>query len=299
MFNKLISIVLSCSVIFGVQVPVLAGEIFNQIEKTGVIKAGYREDTPPFAFVDDKGKPVGYSLDILELVRQETERRLGKPIKLELIVVDPDTRFDKIKDGTIHIECGSTTVTWEREKTVDFAVSYFASGTQMIVKKGSGFANSDNLKGAKIGVIPNTTNEKAMRIFAQGAQLIFFTSEEDGMEKLTKGEIDGFAGDGILLQNLKKQANNSQQYEIVPEFPYMIESYACTIPENDSAWRTTVNYSIVKFMQGVVTDTPSAIDIYDRWFGVNGNTPYPIETMADYFQGIINGYEWINIDERY
>lgn len=299
MFNKLISIVLSCSVVCGVQIPVLAGEIFNQIQNTGVIKAGYREDTPPFAFVDDKGKPVGYSLDILELVRQETERRLGKPVKLDLIVVDPDTRFDKIKDGSIHIECGSTTVTWERENIVDFGVSYFASGTQMIVNRGSGFANKDNLKGAKIGVIPNTTNEKAMKLFAQGAQLIFVTSEEEGMEKLTKGEIDGFAGDGILLQNLKKQADNSQQYEIVPEFPYMIESYACTIPENDSAWRTTVNYGIVKFMQGVVTDTPSAIDIYDRWFGVNGNTPYPIETTVDYFQGIINGYEWINIDERY
>jgi polar amino acid transport system substrate-binding protein len=299
MFNKLVSIVLSCSVIFGVQLPVFAGEIFNQIKSTGVIKAGYRQDTPPFAFVDDKGKAVGYSLDILELIRQETEKRLGKPVKLELIPVDPNNRFEKIKNGTINIECGSTTVTWEREKIVDFAVSYFASGTQMIVKKGNGFANSDNLKGAKIGVIPNTTNEKAMKIFAQGAQLIFVASEEEGMDKLTKGDIDGFAGDGILLQSLKKQADNPQGYEIVPEFPYMIESYACTIPENDSAWRTTVNYAIVKFMQGVVTDTPSTIDIYDRWFGVDGNTPYPVETMADYFQGIINGYEWINIDERY
>lgn len=299
MFKKLIQLGLSFSLISTLQMPVFAGEIFNQIKTTGVIKAGYREDTPPFAFVDIQGKPVGYSLDILELIRAYTQEELGKPIKLELIKIDPNNRFDKIKNGDIAIECGSTTITWEREKIVDFSVSYFASGTQMIVKKGSGFGNSNSLTGAKIAVIPQTTNEKAMKTFAKGANLIPVTSEEEGWQKLQKGEIDGFAGDGILLQSLKKQGDKSNNYEIVPEFPYMIEAYACTIPENESQWRDIVNYSIVKFMQGVVTDTPSSIDIYDRWFGEKGNTPYPIETMADYFQGVANGYEWILIDERY
>ncbi|MBL1211291.1 amino acid ABC transporter substrate-binding protein [Geminocystis sp. GBBB08] len=299
MFKKLIPIGLSFSLICGVQIPVFAGEVLNQIKTAGIIRAGYRIDTPPFAFVDNQGKPVGYSLDILELIRTHTQEQLGKPIKLELIKIDTNNRFDKIKNGDIAIECGSTTVTWERDKIVDFSVSYFASGTQMIVKKGSGFANSESLVGAKIGVIPKTTNEKAMKTFAQRANLIPVTSEEEGWQKLQKGEIDGFAGDGILLQALKKQGDKSNSYEIVPEFPYMIESYACTLPENDSQWRDIVNYSIVKFMQGVVTDTPSAIDIYDRWFGETGNTPYPIETMADYFQGIANGYEWILIKEQY
>lgn len=299
MWNKLVKIGLSCSVCIGMQMPVLAGEVLNQIKTTGVIKAGYRPDTPPFAFVDNQGKAVGYSLDILELIRQKTEKELGKPIKLELMSIDTDNRFEKLQNGDINIECGSTTVTWEREKIVDFAVSYFASGTQMIVKEGSDFAHSQSLKGAKIGVIPNTTNEKAMKIFARDAQLIPVTSEEDGWSKLQQGEIDGFAGDGILLQSLKKRADNPQNYEIVPEFPYMIEAYACSLPQNDSQWRDIVNYTLVRFLQGVITDTPKDIDIYERWFGINGNTPYPIETIADYFQGIVNGYEWIPIEENY
>ncbi|WP_373479179.1 amino acid ABC transporter substrate-binding protein [Geminocystis sp.] len=299
MFKKIISLGLSFSIIFGLQIPVFAGEVLNQIKATGIIKAGYREDTPPFAFADNQGKPIGYSLDILELIRAQTEKQLGKPIKLELVKIDPSNRFQKIKDGTIAIECGSTTVTWEREKIVDFSTSYFASGTQMIVNKGSGFANNNSLSGAKIAVIPNTTNEKAMKMFAKGANLMAVKSEEEGWQKLKQGEIDGFAGDGILLQALKKQSNNPEKYEIVPEFPYMIESYACTLPQDESQWRDIVNYSIVEFMQGVVTDTPSAVKIYERWFGENGNTPYPIETMADYFQGIANGYEWILIQERY
>lgn len=290
---------LSASIFFLNQLPISAGEVLSNIKQTGVIKAGYRPETVPFAFVNNNGKPVGYSLDILELIRAETEKRLGKSIKLELTQISPGNRFEQIQDGTIEIECGSTTVTWEREKFVDFSVSYFASGTQMIVNSGSGLANVASLAGVKIAVIPDTTNEQAMKMFAQGAKLIPVKSEEEGLRKVQAGEVEGFAGDGILLQALKQNASNPNVYEIVPEFPYMIESYACTLPQDESEWRDVVNYSIVKFMQGIVTDAPSAIDIYERWFGKNGATPYPIETMADYFQGIANGYEWIPIQERY
>lgn len=296
--QKLMQLGLSLSAVLLNQLPMSAGEVLNKIKETGVIKAGYRPDTVPFAFID-KGKPVGYSLDILELIRKETEKRLKKPIKLELVQISPGNRFEQIEDGSIYIECGSTTVTWEREKFVDFSVSYFASGTQMIVNRGSGLANVSSLNNVKIAVIPNTTNEQAMKMFAKGAKLIPVKSEEEGLAKVKAKEVEGFAGDGILLQALKKNEPNPSAYEIVPEFPYMIESYACTLPQDESQWREVVNYSIVKFMQGIVTDAPSAIDIYERWFGVNGAIPYPIETVADYFQGISNGYEWIVIDERY
>lgn len=296
---NIVKLSLSASIFLFNQMPLFAGEVLSNIRETGIIKAGYRPETIPFAFVDNNGKPVGYSLDILELIRAETEKRLGKPIKLELNQINPENRFEQIEDGSIYIECGSTTVTWEREKFVDFSVSYFASGTQMIVNSGSGLANVSSLAGVKIAVIPDTTNEQAMKIFAKGAKLIPVKSEEEGLEKVKSGEVEGFAGDGILLQALKKNASNPNLYEIVPEFPYMIESYACTLPQDESQWRDIVNYSIVKFMQGIVTDTPSAIDIYERWFGQQGATPYPIETMADYFQGIANGYEWIPIQERY
>ncbi len=299
MNKKLQILSLSVLLILTNQTVTWAGQILDRIKQTGVIKAGYRPDTVPFSYINQQGKAVGYSLDILELIRQETENKLGKPIKLELVEITPANRFEKIKDLSLDIECGSTTITWEREQFVDFSVSYFASGTQMIVNRGSGLANMNSLAGANIAVIPNTTNEQAMINFARGANLIPVKSEEQGWEKLQKGQIDGFAGDGILLQGLRLSATNPENYEIVPEFPYMIESYACTLPQDESLWRDLVNYSIVQFMQGVVTDTPSKVDIYERWFGKNGATPYPRETMADYFQGIINGFEWITIEERY
>ncbi|AFZ46461.1 amino acid ABC transporter substrate-binding protein, PAAT family [Cyanobacterium stanieri PCC 7202] len=277
----------------------LAGNLLEQIQATGVIRAGYRPDTVPFAFLDDDGKPVGYAIDLLELIREETETRLNQPIELELVEITPSNRFEQITEGIIDIECGSTTVTWERKNYVDFSVSYFASGTQMIVNQGSDWARAESLAGAKIAVIPDTTNEIAIRNFAPDAEFVFVDSEEEGWRMVQEDEVVGFAGDGILLQALKATIDNADQYEIVPEFPYMIESYACTLPQNQSQWRHIVNYSLVKYMQGVVIDVPESQALYSRWFGVNGVTPYPVETMADYFQGIVNGYEWIMIEGRY
>ena len=301
MWKKLFAIALSLSLIEALPLskPVFASEILEQIEETGVIKAGYRLDTPPFAFVNEEGKSVGYAIDILELIRKQVEEKLGKEVRLELVEINPLNRFEEVINGSIHLECGSTTITWEREQRVDFSTSYFASGTQMIVKKDSKLVNSSNLAGVKIAVIPTTTNEQAMKTFASDAKLVYVGTEEEGWQKLLAGEVEAFAGDGILLQGLRKASQQTENYEIVPEFPYVIESYACTLPPNQSQWRDTVNYGIVKFMQGVVTDVPSSVDIYERWFGESAQTPYPREVMADYFQGIVNGYEWILIEERY
>ncbi|AUC61381.1 polar amino acid transport system substrate-binding protein [Cyanobacterium sp. HL-69] len=299
MLKKILSFGFSFSILSALTPHVWAGNIMEQIKETGVIRAGYRPDTVPFAFVDDDGKPIGYAIELLELIKEETEARLGKPIELELIKITPSNRFEQITEGIIDIECGSTTITWERNKYVDFSASYFASGTQMIVNRGSQWANAESLAGAKIAVIPNTTNETAIRNFAPDAEFIFVESEEEGWQMVQDDEVVGFAGDGILLQALKGEVSDSADYEIVPEFPYMIESYACTLPLNESEWRNVVNYSLVQYMQGVVVGVPESQALYSRWFGVNGVTPYPIETMADYFQGIVNGYQWIPIEGRY
>nr|MCU0536187.1 transporter substrate-binding domain-containing protein [Hydrococcus sp. Prado102] len=134
--KKLALVFLTC--LFGVtcQASSWAGIVLDRIKQTGVMTAGARTDAMPFGYKNEKGEWIGYSLDILELIRKDVEKQLGKPIKLQLVEVSPQNRFAKIKDGSIDIECSSTTLTWEREKEVDFSVSYFASGTQMLVKKG-------------------------------------------------------------------------------------------------------------------------------------------------------------------
>jgi polar amino acid transport system substrate-binding protein len=277
------------------QPPSWAGKVLERIRETGTITAGTRKDAVPFGFIDKNGKWVGYSLDILELIRKQTEKQLGKPIQLKLVEATPENRFEKIKNGSIDIECASTTFTWERTKQVDFSVSYFADGTKILTNKNSGLNSLESLSGRRIGVIMNTTNEKAIKLQQPAAQLVPIQNQADGLAKLEKGEIEAFAGDGIVLQGIRKKAKNASDFVVVPDFPYQYESYACSLPKDDSDWRNLVNYSLIKFMEGVVSDQPASVAIYEKWFDETGVAPYPRDTINDYFQGILDASEWIPI----
>jgi polar amino acid transport system substrate-binding protein len=277
------------------QPPSWAGKVLERIRETGTITAGTRKDAVPFGFVDQNGKWVGYSLDVLELIRKQTEKQLGKSIQLKLVEATPENRFEKVKNGSIDIECASTTFTWERTKQVDFSVSYFADGTKILTKKDSGLSSLESLAGRKIGVIMNTTNEKAVKLQQPAAELVSIQNQADGLAKLEKGEIEAFAGDGIVLEGIRKKAGNSSDLLVTPDFPYQYESYSCSLPKDDSDWRNLVNYSLIKFMEGVVSDQTASVDIYEKWFGETGVTPYPRDAINDYFQGVIDSYEWIPI----
>ncbi|MGK7940612.1 MAG: amino acid ABC transporter substrate-binding protein [Crocosphaera sp.] len=294
MVKKLTLLALTLLLTATYQNPSWAGEILEKIKQTGVITAGTRKDAIPFAYVNKQGKWVGYSIDLLEIIRKDVEQKLGKPIKLKLVEVTPQNRFDKIRNKEIDIECASSTFTWERDEIVDFTVSYFASGTKILRKKGSNLGTIDSLAGRRIGVIPNTTNEQAIKLQQPAAKIIPIKNRYEGLAKLNKGEIDAIAGDGIVLQGLRLENNNSDRFEVVPEFPYVYEAYACMVPEDESRWRGMVNYSLVKFMEGIISDQPQQVEIYEKWFGEDtGVTPYSREAINDYFQGIVDGYEWI------
>lgn len=284
----------SCLVFLSLQAPGRASEVLDRIQETGVIRAGTRTDSIPFAYIDDRGEWVGYSVDMLELIRQQVERELQQPIRLELVEVSPQDRFEKIDNGDIDLECGSTTYTWERERLVDFSVSYFMSGTQMLVAQDSSLDTIDSLQDRAIGVVPQTTNEAILRSLQPEADYIAVDDRFDGLRRLEAGEIEGFASDGILLAGLRQAASNPNDWEIVPEQPYLVESYACILPENQSRWRDLVNYTLVNFMQGIVSDDLETVAIYNRWFGTDGVTPYSREMINDYFLSVIYSLEWIS-----
>lgn len=286
-------IALSVLVTLSMAAPSWAGTVLDRIKETGTINAGARKDAIPFGYIDKNGQWVGYSIDILELIRKQAEKQLGKTIKLNLIEATPEDRFSIIKNGTIDIECASTTFTWKRTQEVDFSVSYFADGTKILTNPKSGLESVESLAGRKIGVISNTTNDRAIKLQQPAAELVSVKDQNDGLTKLENGEIEAFAGDGIVLEGLRKAAKNPKDLVVVPTLPYQYESYACSLPKDDSDWRNLVNYALVQYMEGIVSDQAAAVNIFDKWFGDEGVAPYPRDTINDYFQGIVNGYEWI------
>ena len=119
----------------------------KKINDSGVVRVGHRENSPPFAFLDKNKKPIGYALDLCEIVVEEIVAELGKDIRTEYRPVTPENRFDAVTSGEIDLECGSTTNNVERRKIVAFSPTMFVTGTKLLVRRGSGILNFRNLQG--------------------------------------------------------------------------------------------------------------------------------------------------------
>lgn len=267
-----------------------AETILEKIERTGVLTAGTRQDAVPFAYMSD-GQFSGFSVDLLELIRARAERELNTPVRLEIKPVDVKTRIPMVEEGSIDIECGSTSSTWPRERFVDFSVPFFLTGTQLLVPANSPIQGPATLGGKKVGVIQGTTNEGAIRNIRPEVTVVYVSDRADGIAKLQAGAIHAFASDGALLQGVLKTDSRAAQMKIVPDGPIQAEAYACMVPQDQSLWRDMVNMTILRYLEDVVANDPQANQMYDRWFGANGVINYPKALNIDFYKGILNGFE--------
>src|SRR3954466_1844074 len=129
-----------------------------------VVHLGYRESSPPFSFLDQAGRPIGYSLELCEAIVDEIGAEIDDPgLRIEYVKVTSDDRIAAVVDGKIDLECGSTTANAERAKQVSFSPLMFVAGTKLMVPKSSAISAAADLKGKTVVVTKGTTNEQAMR----------------------------------------------------------------------------------------------------------------------------------------
>src|SRR5262245_41681661 len=133
------------------------------IHETATIRVAYRADSRPFSYLDDQGRPVGYTIELCERIARSLEAQLNVALTIKWVAVDERTRFDRIVNDTADMECGSTTVSLSRMKIVDFSSVVFADSTGVLVKSGKELFTFDNMAGKNIGVIAGTTNARAVR----------------------------------------------------------------------------------------------------------------------------------------
>lgn len=247
-----------------------AETVMQKVARTGVLTAGTSKDAIPFAYADSQGQLVGYSVDMLVQIKEQLEKQLGKKIQLKLVPLSPDQRIPKVVKREVDIVCDASSFTWERDKQVDFSVSYAVTGTQLLVKKASILGTKESLLGKRIGVLPQTTNEKAIRRVQPKAQLIYFKNRAEAYTALEQGKIDALAADGILSEGWLRSQKNHDAYKIVPDRPFSREGIACMVPENNSKFLDSVNYSLVNFMQGFTNKKSRNVAIFDHWFGPKG-----------------------------
>ncbi len=241
------------------------------IQETATLRIAYRTDSRPFAFVDGQGKPAGYSIELCTRIAKSIERELGLPsLAIRWVQVDTRTRFEAIANGTADLECGSTTISLSRLKMVDFSSLIYAESTGVLVKAGQGFFNFDSMAGRKIGVVPGSTNARAIRDQLtqrkMDAMLVEFRDREVGVAALARGALDGFATDKLVLLALA-QAANLRDYSLLPD-DLSFEPFGIMLPRGDWAFRLAVNTGLARvFRSGEI------VEIYTKYFSTLAPNP--------------------------
>jgi polar amino acid transport system substrate-binding protein len=272
MCSKFLLVVLSVLSTLLFSPSAIAQSVLERVVKTGVLTAGTSKDAFPFAYKDKNGRLTGYSIEMLNLIQKQVEKAVKRPVKLELIALDPADRIPKLRNGAVDIVCDAASFTWERDQAIDFTVSYGTTGTQLLIRRGKAPGDVASLAGRKIGALPGTTSEQAIRRRQPKAQVVLLNDRSEGYQALQDAKIDAFADDGILLEGWLQKTSNAQKFEIVST-PLSKEGIACMVPENNSAFLDSANYALVRFMQGFLNGKRSDVQIFDRWFGPQSVLP--------------------------
>ena len=275
----------------------LAETVIEKVARTGVLTVGTRIDVIPYAYVNDQQQLVGYSVDMVNLIKEELERQLEREVTLQTVVEEKFAdRIPQIVNGKVDLAC-TTAFTWERDKFVDFSVSYGISGVRLLTKQDSAIDDSpESLVDQRIGIAPNTISESTMKSIQPQTTLVPIEDVDQGFEALQSGEIDAIAGDTVILAGVV-QRDNPEDYQLRPIQPYARYGIACMVPENDSSFRDLVNYSLVKFMQGFVNNEDLATEVVYRWFGrQEGVVEIPPELIRDFFKNIVISHEQILLE---
>src|SRR5215471_5696529 len=164
----------------------------KKIKDSGTITIGYREQSLPFSFRGDDGKPAGYSVDLCQRIATGIQQQLKLPkLDVKWVPVTPENRITSVVSGAIDLECGSTTSSLSRQEQVDFSHMTFVDGGSLLVKLGGSITTMQDLAGKKIGVVPSTTTDGAIRSVLQRAsvtaEIVPITDHRGGLAALESG----------------------------------------------------------------------------------------------------------------
>src|ERR1700732_3835380 len=193
------------------------------IKKTKIVRLGSRESSPPFSFLDQANRPIGYSLELCEAIVEEIGVEVDDPaLKIEYVKVTSDDRIPAVVQGKIDLECGSTTANAERAKQGAFSPLMFVAGTKLMVPKASAISAPKDLQGKTVVVTKGTTNEQAMHAvdkkFNLGLKIVTASDHEQSYQMLVDGKADAFATDDILLYGLIARHKSQDKFRVTGDY---------------------------------------------------------------------------------
>jgi glutamate/aspartate transport system substrate-binding protein len=235
------------------------------IKATHVVRLGYRESSPPFSFLDQANRPIGYSLELCEAVVDEISVEVDDPdLKIAYVKVTSDDRIQAVLQNKIDLECGSTTANAERAKQVAFSPLMFVAGTKLMVPKASPVSAVTDLKGKTVVVTKGTTNEQAMhnvdKKFSLGLNIVTSPDHEQSYQMLVDGKADAFATDDILLYGLIARHKSQDKFRVTGDY-LSYDPYGIMFRKGEPQLTAVVERAFRK-----LGSNHDLIPLYNKWF---------------------------------
>ena len=235
------------------------------IKNTHAVRLGYRESSPPFSFLDQANRPIGYSLELCEAIVEEIGVEVDDAnLKIEYVKVTSDDRIPAVVQNKIDLECGSTTANAERGKQVAFSPLMFVAGTKLMVPKTSTISAPKDLQGKTVVVTKGTTNEQAMhnadKKFSLGLNIVTAPDHEQSYQMLADGKADAFATDDILLYGLIARHKAQDKFRVTGEY-LSYDPYGIMFRKGEPQLTAVVERTFRK-----LGSNRDLIPLYNKWF---------------------------------
>jgi ABC-type amino acid transport substrate-binding protein len=248
-----------------------AQSTLEKIDKSGTLIIGTRTGSPPFAYVNKNNEWVGFSVDLVErAILPVLNKKLTKQVKIEKKESAPQTRIPLLTSNAVDLIAETMTDTQSRRDNVDFSLTFFVTGAQFLVKKGSPIKNIQTIVGRRIAAQQGSTNAKIIRERVPNAKLLEFPDQPAAFQALAQGQVQAYTNDGIQLAGLRAKAPKPEEWAVVGDF-FSYEPYGMAMRKNDSDFRQVVNVGLMDAISSGLY-----FEIYDKWFGSKGEVPYPL-----------------------
>jgi ABC-type amino acid transport substrate-binding protein len=250
--------------------PALAQEVglsptLANIKKSHTVRLGYREASPPFSFLDQANRPIGYSLELCEAIVEEIGTEVDDPnLKIDYVKVTSESRIPAVVDNKIDLECGSTTANAERAKRVAFSPLIYVAGTKLMVPKAAPVTGITDLKGKTIVVTKGTTNEQAIaaadKKYSLGLTIVAADDHEQSYQMLVDGKAQAFATDDILLYGLIARHKAQDKFKVVGDY-LSYDPYGIMFRKGEPQLSAVVERTFRK-----LATNHDLLPLYQKWF---------------------------------
>ncbi len=282
---RLMHLALTAAFAWGLLLPAPAGAqeltgTLKKIKETGTITLGVRDSSVPFSYLDDKQQPVGFAIDVCGKVVDAVRAKLAMPgLKVVMTPVTSATRIPLLANGTIDLECGSTTNNAARQQQVAFSNTYFLTASKFVSKAASGITGIDSLKGKTVVSTSGTTNivqlNAANTARSLGLNILTAKDHAESFLLVETGRAAAFVMDDVLLASLVAASKDPAAYRISDDAFSQPEPYAIMLRKDDPAFKQLVDATTAALFR-----SPEGVATYNRWFtqaipprGLNLNLP--------------------------